>query len=293
MKPRSWEAYEQHMRTWILPLLGGQRLIALDQRACQRLVDQLSRRGLAPKTVGCIYGTLSLVLRMAAGYRLCPPPERVRLPRVEPYELRIPTPEEVERLAAAIDPRLWALVRLYAYTGLRQGEALALQPADIDWLGRRIRVAATLNKQTRRRESPKSGKGRWVTLPSIVADSLAQHVRAHPSDSFAFHRRGRPWPAAKVWAAWEEARKAERIEGVRFHDLRHHAASLMIAAGWSAKRVQVELGHADPAFTLRVHGHLFPGDLEAGRAQLDAAIASRVGPHMAHGLAASAAKPHG
>jgi hypothetical protein len=67
----------------------------------------------------------------------------------------------------------------------------------------------------------------------------------------------------------------------------------MIAARWSAKRDQVELGHADPASTLRVYGHLFPGDLEAGRCQLDAAIAARVGPHMAHGLEGEAARPHG
>ena len=48
----------------------------------------------------------------------------------------------------------------------------------------------------------------------------------------------------------------------------------MIAAGWSAKRVQAELGHADPAFTLRVYGHLFPDEFETGRQALDATIAT-------------------
>jgi hypothetical protein len=45
------------------------------------------------------------------------------------------------------------------------------------------------------------------------------------------------------------------------------------AAGWSPKRVHVELGHADPAFTLRVYGHLWPDEIETGRNQLDTAIA--------------------
>jgi hypothetical protein len=51
----------------------------------------------------------------------------------------------------------------------------------------------------------------------------------------------------------------------------------MIRAGWSAKRVQVGVGHSDPAFTLRVYGHLFPDELDSGRVALDSAIANLVG----------------
>ena len=283
VKPRSWDAYSQHWSSWIEPSLGRQRLLAVDQRAVQRFVDSLTRKGLSPKTVRGVHGTLSLILRMAAGYGFARPVERVRLPRVERGELVIPTVGDVEVIAARIDPRLWALVRLCAYTGLRQGEALALAPADVDWLGRRIRVAATLNKRTRQRESPKSGRGRWVTMPTIVADSLAAHVHAHPSDVWIFHRQSRPWPATKVFAAWKAARGGDLF---RFHDLRHHAASLMITAGWSPKRVQVELGHADPAFTLRVYGHLWPDEIETGRSQLDAAI-ERLRPPADHEVATS------
>jgi integrase len=101
----------------------------------------------------------------------------------------------------------------------------------------------------------------------------------HPSETYVFHRQGRPWPATKVFAAWKEARGEASF---RFHDLRHRAASLMIAAGWSPKRVQVELGHADPAFTLRVYGHLWPDELETGRDQLDAAIAKLSRPRADH-----------
>jgi hypothetical protein len=82
-------------------------------------------------------------------------------------------------------------------------------------------------------------------------------------------------------AAWQDARRAARLDEVRFHDLRHGAISTWIRAGWSVKRVQTEARHADPAFTLRVYGHLWPDELEQGRAALDAAIASAVGPHTA------------
>ena len=66
----------------------------------------------------------------------------------------------------------------------------------------------------------------------------------------------------------------------------------MIEAGWSAKRVQVELGHADPAFTLRVYGHLFPDEIDTGRVALDGLLADRLGPLADHEALEVAEKPH-
>jgi integrase len=287
VKPRSWEAYERHVRLYVKPMLGRQRLATIDARVCQRFVDALTRKGKSPKTVRSTYGALSLVLGMARTHGLAHPVEGVRLPRVERGELLIPTPTQVEALAAAIDPRMWAMVRLSAYCGLRQGECLALVPANIDWLGRRIRVEATLNLRNQLRESPKGGRGRWVTMPTVVADSLAAHLQAHPATEYVFHRAdGRPWKASRVWEAWNDARTACNLVDVDFHHLRHHAASLMIAAGWSVPRVSEELGHRDPAMTLRVYSHLWPSELEQGRNQLDAAIARLAGPSADHGVQA-------
>jgi integrase len=283
VKPRAWEVYDLHRRRYIVPMLGRHRLAQVDAGTVQRFVDGLTRKGLAPKTVRGVYGTLSLILGMARRDGLARPVEGVRLPRVERVELVIPTPAQAEALAAAIDPRMWAMVRVAAYCGLRQGECLALVPENVDWLGRRIRVEATLNLRNQRRESPKGGRGRWVTMPTIVADSLSAHLRAHPATDYVFHRAdGRPWKASRVWEAWNEARKACKLEDVDFHHLRHHAASLMIAAGWSVPRVAAELGHRDPAMTLRVYAHLWPSELDAGRNQLDAAIARMSGPPADH-----------
>jgi len=223
---------------------------------------------------------------MARAQGLARPVERVRLPRVEGAELVIPTPAHVESLAAAIDPRMWAMVRLAGYCGLRQGECLALMPENIDWLRRRLRVEATLNLRNQRRESPKGGRGRWVTMPTVIADSLSAHLQAHPASEYVFHRAdGRAWKASRVWEAWDTARgRAAACGEFRFHHLRHSAASLMITAGWSVPRVAAELGHKDPAMTLRIYAHLWPSELEQGRNQLDAAIARLSGPPADHGM---------
>jgi len=65
VKPRAWEAYDLHRRRYLLPMLGRLRLAQVDSAACQRFVDSLGRKGLAPKTIRGIHGTLSLVLGMA------------------------------------------------------------------------------------------------------------------------------------------------------------------------------------------------------------------------------------
>jgi integrase len=295
VKPRTWDAYEQHVRTWIKPRLGSQPLVSINQRGCQRFVDELVAHGLAPKTVRGIYGTLCGVIGLAAEYGFTQRVPGVRLPRIVRTEILIPTPPVIEAIAGEIDPRLWALVRLCAYAGLRQGEGLALRPQDVDWLGRRIRVEATLNKRNRRREETKGNRGRWVTMPTVVADSLSAHIAEYPCSDWIFHRRGRPWPATKAWAAWDAARKtaAPDLPDLDFHHLRHHAVSLMISAGWSVKRVQVEAGHSDPAFTLRVYGHLFPDELETGRIAMDRLLAARLGPPADHNTAVESPNPPG
>jgi integrase len=286
VKPRTWESYELHVRRHIEPRLGHLRLVQIDARAVQRFVDALARDGLAPKTVRSVHGTLSLVLGMAARYGLAGTAEGVRLPRVRRAELTIPTPLEVERLAEEIDPRFWAVVILCGYTAIRQGEALALRPVDVDWLRRRVHVGGTLNLRTREREETKSTAGaRWVTLPSRVADALSQHVAEYQPREWLFERPsdGGPWKASRLDEAWRYARQACRLDHVRFHDLRHAAISMWIAAGWTVKRVQQEAGHADPAMTLRVYSHLWPDPHEEGRARLDALIgeslAVEAGPH--------------
>jgi integrase len=204
-------------------------------------------------------------------YRYCRTPESAR---VERRDLRIPTVDEVEHVAGAIDPRCWALVIVCGYCALRQGEALGLHPSDVDWLGRRIHVHRSVEKTTGRRVAEtKGGRGRWVTLPTRVGDALSAHVAEYPHGEYVFNRQGGPMPASWLTHAWQDARHAAGVDDVRFHDLRHGAISNWIRAGWSIKRVQTEAGHADPAFTIRVYGWMFPDEIEHGRQQLDALIA--------------------
>lgn len=160
---------------------------------------------------------------------------------------------------------------------LRQGEAIALHPSDIDWKQRRIWVHLHVDKETgRREEGTKQDGGSGSPCPTW---SLTRFELKSPSTHLmsgcsthrqAVHRE----PRRQGVARGVQARRHLRCP---LHDLRHAAASLMISAGWNVKRIQTEMRHADPGFTLRVYGHLFPQDADRDRKQLDQALSAALG----------------
>jgi integrase len=78
-----------------------------------------------------------------------------------------------------------------------------------------------------------------------------------------------PVTASVFDKSWRLARATTGLEGVRFHDLRHAAASNMIAAGWNVKLVSKQLGHANATQTLNVYTHLWPDSFAPAIRQLD------------------------
>jgi hypothetical protein len=132
---------------------------------------------------------------------------------------------------------------------------------------------------------PKSGKARTVRLPRFICTELAAYLadRPHRPDDLVFTmpEGGVLRQSTLVREHFRPAlRRAGLPEGLRFHDLRHTAASLMIASGANVKVVQRQLGHASAAMTLDTYAGLFPEDLDAVADRLDhlhAAAASETG----------------
>jgi integrase len=185
------------------------------------------------------------------------------------------THEQVDRLADACTG-FELLIRLLAYTGLRWGEATALQVKRIDLLRRRLEVVRTaidLGEVTY--GTPKTHQHRSVPIPRSLVDELAQHIAGKEPDDLVFTS---PRGAAlrnhnfrrRVFAP---AATAIGVPPLTPHDLRHTAASLAVQAGANVKAVQRMLGHASAAMTLDVYAGLFGDDLDAVADRLDEAAA--------------------
>jgi integrase len=204
------------------------------------------------------------------------PAEGVRLPRVHRKEPVFLSHEQVDRLAEACTG-FELFIRLLAYTGLRWGEATAVQVKRIDLMRRRLEVvrsAVDLGQEVTY-GTPKSHQRRSVPIPRSLVDQLAEHVAGKDPEDLVFTSpRGAPLRnhnfRSRVFAP---AAASIGVPQMTPHDLRHTAASLAVAAGANVKAVQRMLGHASAAMTLDVYAGLFGDDLDAVADRLDEAAA--------------------
>ena len=264
------------LKNYIFPTFGSRTLSSLRRSDVQAFVSTLTQNRSA-NSVHNIFRVLSQLMGAAVDDLLVPasPCARVKLPSRPTAEVKPPTPAEVAGIAERICPRYRALVVLLAGTGLRISEALGLQVGDVDFLRGTLRVERQRDSRAEGFIPPKTRSSvRTVPLGRVVVDELAAHLAAYgPAEdgSIFTDDRGRPltytgWKP--IWCSTETTYKT--------HDLRHYAASALIAGGASVKQVSVILGHANAAITLGVYSHLWPGDDERARSILDAALADCV-----------------
>ena len=169
--------------------------------------------------------------------------------------------------AAERFPRHYALLLCALRTGMRLGELRALQWTDIDFAGRFLMLKRNLVRSEL--TTPKSVKCRRVDLSRQLTDELiALHVREKertlrkglPAPIWTFaSNAGTPLDDANIRHMFYRVLTKAGLRRIRFHDLRHTYASLLIQQGESLAYVKEQLGHSSIAVTVDVYGHLVPG----------------------------------
>jgi integrase len=279
---RTWSAY---LRLHIDPAFGHRPLAAVNKTDVMAFQRGLQAHGLAPNTRRAIHGLLLRILSDAVedGY-LPRSPGVGTLPTRPPRQRIVPVSvEEVARLVEEMPPRYRAAVVLGAGCGLRIGEVLGLRQDRVRFLARELDVVEQLiliPGGPPFLAPPKTNASvRTVPMAQWVIDALAEHLAADPAGAqdLVFRSKvGTPiWPNTFASSVWGPARKRAGLRHVRFHDLRHHFASLLIEAGESVKTVSALLGHADEVETLRTYTHLWPDAVSRARSVVDAAHARR------------------
>ena len=187
--------------------------------------------------------------------------------------MRFLTTEDVSLLADAIDRQYRAFVLTATYTGCRFGELAGLRRHRLDLRRGTLTVAESLAEVNGyvHVTPPKTAAGRRrIALPGRLCDELVEHLREWPPspDGFVFTaRRGGPLLNRNFRdRIWLPAVRASVGEPLRFHDLRHTHATMLIAQGEHPKVIQHRLGHSSIKVTLDTYGHLFDG-LDEGAAE--------------------------
>lgn len=194
-------------------------------------------------------------------------------------EQRALTEEEIRKLlASAAGTRFDRPIRFSLATGLREGELLALRWNDIDLKGRVVNLRGTKTANSRRS----------IEISKLIVDLLEAHRTAQkearlklgpawPNTDLVFPSTvGTPWARRAFYRDYKtivDATKGlERPDEVKWHTLRHTAASLWIMRGADVFTVSRRLGHASAAFTMDTYAHLFKGQQKVAARALDSLL---------------------
>jgi integrase len=265
----TWTRDESYLRNHVVSFFGLMGIGSITKSHVQKWVQDLQKKGLAPATIRQCYRILNSVMEEAVDRKFIPesPCRKIALPRAERQEHLYLEPAEVERLAAAIDPHFEALIYSAVYLGCRWGELVGLKRQNLNLLRREVMIVGTLEEvggaPPRYVEETKTKSSRrMLTIPPFLSEILAKHIGHVPDESdFVFvgrdggllrrnNFRRRHWKPAVL--------EAELRKRLRFHDLRHTCASILIAQGAHPKEIQARLGHASIMTTMDQYGHLFP-----------------------------------
>lgn len=271
LRPTTVENYTRYVQQDIVPSrLGGVRLEDVRKHHLNAFVDDLAAAGRGAVTIRRIVAVLQGALRAAADDELVPanPATRLALPRVDTKPFRPWEPEQVGHfLDVAALHRLGALFEVGVFTGLRRGELVALQWADVDLARRTLTVRAS-----------KTDAGRRVldiddrTIGALLAWQLAQDAEraaCGPIWSGTGHvftyADGQPLKPQYATRLFDKLRLQAGLPKMTLHGSRHTNASLMIAAGTDLVVVSKRLGHSSVQVTGDIYAHLI------GSASRDAA----------------------
>ena len=292
--PKTFRRYEQIVRVHLLPVIGGTPLAKLRPLHIQEVYTQVLEKGVSARTALHCHRVLREALQHALKWQLIPrnPADSVQPPRPQRYEIAAMGPDEVKRLLAAADEtRYGDLIHLAALSGLRQGELMGLRWQDVDLEAGILHIRQTcqwLPRQGFIFRQPKTYRSaRPVALSPASAQRLRQHrLRqleerlaagpAYQDGGLVFaNALGAPLHPTNLRRTWLRIADRAGLPRLRFHDLRHAHASLLLQQGVHPKIVSERLGHSTVGITLDTYSHVLPG-LQAQAANgLDALLANR------------------
>jgi integrase len=291
LRPKTFIQYAQVVKQYLSPGIGRGRLRDLSPGLIQSFYDQNLRSGKSGRTIRLLHAVLHCALNQAVQWGILSrnPAEAVNLPQIRTREMQTLTDQQARSLINHVEgSRYEAFFWLAVTTGLREGEILGLRWTDLDWATGRLMIQRQLQRLGDMGlvfNSPKSRAGRRVVmLGSEALARLQRHRLVQESEKRRagsnWHENGLIFPSSigtpsepkNMYRRFKMTLQEAGLPDVRFHDLRHTAATLMLLQGIHPKVVQERLGHASITLTLTTYSHVLPSIQQEAAEKMDSLL---------------------
>jgi Site-specific recombinase XerD len=274
--PTTYYNNQLYFKNHIKESLGRLKLQKIDLRDCQQFVKELVDKGFARNTIDRICTMLKKIFDVAIEYEIINVNymRKVTLPKRMKKNLNIWTLDQaIHFLKSTKDKRYHCVYALALLAGLRQGEILGLRWCDIDWDSKKIFIRQTLTFSGKiLKDGAKTNAGnRPVTIPNQLMDILKlqreryEELKGKLGDEFIdidiviFNlANGKTVFPGNLLKAYKRDVKSSGLPHIRFHDMRHSHATLLLYKGINVKVISERLGHTKVGVTLDTYSHVLP-----------------------------------
>jgi integrase len=302
-KPRTVDGYTQIVRQHLIPHLGRHQLDQLTPEHVQAMLNTLASEGLKYHTLRNIRAALRRALNQALRWQyvqrnvatLVDVPRQTNTTEDDEsndqgtFSIQ-PLDEQQARalLAAVAGHRLEPLYRVALSLGLRRGEVLGLRWVDIDFERATLRVTGALQRyrgKLERTSTKTTASTQPISLPPVLLASLRRHQEAQERERAAAGERwqerglvfttrlGTPIEPRNLIRHFKSVLKRAGLpQSVRFHDLRHSCATLLIAQGVHPRVVMEILRHSQISTTMNTYAHVLPRLQQDATAKIEALL---------------------
>jgi len=286
LKYTTRRSYDGVLNTHLLPAFGTTPLGHIDRRAVKALALAKRTGGASANTVRIMLCTLSALFSSAIEDGIVQQnpalrPGRFMKMRDRKSEVTPLTHEEEVAFLEAVKKHAlpyYPLFLLLLRTGCRIGEAVALQPGDLDFRGRFIEIRR--NWTNGRMTTPKNHRSRRVDMSKGLADALRAHLATQELEAVTKNTTRPEWvfcnehgrildPDNLRHRVFYRVLEKAALRRIRIHDLRHTFCSRLIANGESLAYVRDQAGHSSIQVTVDIYGHLVPGSNKQAVDRLD------------------------
>ncbi|WP_409306067.1 tyrosine-type recombinase/integrase [Peribacillus sp. SCS-155] len=300
LSPSTLTTYKHHLKNHILPYFGHKNLDKISPMSVITFLNDLSEPGrrkdgkeasLSTATVEYNHRILKNIFQRATEWKVIKvsPLQDIKKPKVHQRETGVYNQEEAKLLLARLksESLMWQVfIHLAITTGMRRGELIGLEWDHVDFIGNTIHIKQSLtyvNGEYIIKEPKTKNSKRTVAIPENVMDMLkiyyekwrankegCANVWAEGNHCFLFTAfNGKPLHPSSVKNWWNRFIRKNELKYIRFHDLRHTSASLLINKGVHMKVISNRLGHADIRTTMNIYGHVLQDAEKAAANQFD------------------------